>query len=336
MKKNCLLVLVVWLLAGAANAWLLRESSAASEWWVPVGLGFGTAVIYANLTSLCLAFKQWRASSRSPNEWSDGQLVGVSGRIQPLRTPLEGPFSGKRIVLAEYEVKRSTTGDEGGAAIPFMGFVMTPCSVSTTRGPVRIVGFPLLVNFPSTKLDLTKAIPRAARFLRSCQFKEKPKNPLTVLKEISMVLSDEDGEVAAHFSDSKYAASILTPSDSVEFDEVETTEDESASIPEPVRASVEEIADKLSAQFSLDEKSIESGAEVAVFGTYLQAKKAIDVGSGMSNLSHQIQLGSIGALVAKNFRSALLALLFWGALTGYGYYQVWGEAGLLTKLQALL
>jgi hypothetical protein len=153
-----------------------------------------------------------------------------------------------------------------------------------------------------------------------------------------MVLSDEDGDVAAHFSDSKYATSILAPSDSIEFEETEAdqSEDENNAPPEPVRASVEEIAEKLSARFSLDEKSIESGAEVAVFGTYNQAKKAIDIGSGISNLSHQIQLGSIGSLVAKNFRSALLALIFWGALTGYGYYQVWGEAGLLTKLQALL
>jgi len=347
MKKGCLLALIVWIVSGLGNAWLLREFSFASAWWIPVALGFGTALIAANFSSLILALKQQRASGAAPSDWKDGQLVAVGGRIQALRSPLEAPFSGKRVVISEYEVRRRTAEGQSNM-ISLMGFLMTSCSISTARGPVRIIGFPLMTKIKEVPLKGDAIFERAARFLLACTFKVKPKNPLALLKELSGVLADDDGEVQAHFSEAGATGTGMLlkesdPTDDDDFEEEKDSEPNSATdlppasvsdtIPPPASSdSVLDIARRIAAEYILVERSIDSGAEVVVFGTYRLTKRAIDVGSGITNLSHQIQIGSLSSVTRKNISSALLALVVWGGATLYGYYYVWSEAEILTSL----
>ncbi|RIL10405.1 MAG: hypothetical protein DCC75_04405, partial [Proteobacteria bacterium] len=66
--------------------------------------------------------------------------------------------------------------------------------------------------------------------------------------------------------------------------------------------------------YTLKEVIIENGATVTVFGTYHPAKSAVDIGSALKNLRHQIHLGPIEKVLGAQLRNSILGIIFWGAV----------------------
>src|SRR5205085_7081560 len=71
-----------------------------------------------------------------------GRLEAASGPIRPLGASLEAPFTGRRCIAYEYDVK---PGGEG--ASDYAGVAMVPSVIDSTRGPARLLGWPMLDQF---------------------------------------------------------------------------------------------------------------------------------------------------------------------------------------------
>ena len=267
-------------------------------------LALGLTLTIANIQGIIQAIRRSNASKRLPRDWKDGQLVGVCGRIQALRDSVKAPFSGKDAVLVEYDIKYvvRTNKNSSHSVNDISGWLMTPCNVSTQRGQVRLLGFPLLSNMISSQPASGESYKKAAEFIASTEFKEMPGNPISAIREFVKVLKDDDGDVIVNYKkpgalDSKDPEEILK--------ELEV------------------------GSYILEEKVVPQGAEVTVFGTYNKLKQALDIGSGFSNLDHTLELDKIENVVRRNYTHSILGSLFFGGITAAGHYYVAYSLGLL-------
>lgn len=130
----------------------------------------------------------------------DGQLVVAAGPIRPLGLPLTSPFWGKPCVAYEYEVfgrrRRRTEADQYDLA----GFAMAASAIDTNHGGVRLLGFPILDQFPQSRAHGPEARTRAGQYVASASF--EPMQGLGKLKMFSAfdeALADADGIVRKDF-----------------------------------------------------------------------------------------------------------------------------------------
>lgn len=290
MKKGCLLLLFVWVAVAAGYYYLFQGTEYAHAWWGPVLFGLGAAMIVGNIHGIILALQQKSAANRPITQWKDGQFVVISGRIAPTRTPINAPFSGIPSCIVEYTLKY---GDNPGG--DYMGFLMTPSTITSTQGAVKIVGFPMLAEISSSTYIDDTACKRAGEYFAQCTFKEKSSNPITLISQLNEVLSDDDGIVKVDFADKK--ASI----------HIDPMEDGSTA--------AEGIANRLmDSGYSLEETIIEVGAEVTACGTYRQSKQAVDIGSGLKNISHSLKIGSAAQTTGGLLKQSVITLIIISAI----------------------
>ncbi len=325
LKTGCLFLLFLWAALSGAYFYLLQGTELEMQYWLPVVLALSVVIAIANFQGILLAISQKRASKKSPHEWRDGELIGISGQVKALRAPVIAPFSGKPCVILEYEISRTTgTGKNRTNSIDFTGMLMAPCAVHTSRGPVRLVGFPLIPQTSHERIENPADLGRAGKYLATTQFKERTKNPLALLKELNEILADDDGDLKADFRNPGAFPTELE-------DDYDDDLDESA---KPPIASVAERPDELNARanlisarlsdesYTLTETLIPNGAELTVFGTYLAGRKVINIGSGLKNLKHQIHLGAIDSVLAKQFRRAIVWTLLFGTASLAAHWYV--------------
>ena len=139
----------------------------------------------------------------------DGQLAVVAGPIRPQGAPLTSPFWGKPCVAYEYEVferrQRRTQADQYDLA----GFAMAACAIETSHGGVRLLGFPILDQFPQSRAHGPEGRTRAERYIASASF--EPMQGLGKLKMFSSfddALADADGIVRKDFRLSNDAVAL--------------------------------------------------------------------------------------------------------------------------------
>lgn len=304
MKMGCLAVLLTMAGAFAAYHQIIAGTSLEDKWWIAALLALAAGMIVGNFHGLLLALRQKRASGKQRSEWQDGDLVVVSGRMQSLRSPMVSPFSATPCVIVEYDIK--TAGEDGPGVAEYNGFMMSSCSVLSTQGSVNVVGFPLLAKVPPHACVEDSDYQRAAEFLKKTTFKDKPSNPLTLLKQLNEVLAKNDGEIQAHFADSK--SLVDTRFDATEI-----------------------AAELINRGMNLEETLIQNGAEVTISGTYRANRQAIEIGGGLSNLSNTLELGTASSVTGKNIRQCLIWLIVVGGAFGAGNYFLFKELGLLSK-----
>jgi hypothetical protein len=104
-----------------------------------------------------------RASRKAP--LTDGSLVVVAGHIRPLGAPLTSPFSGRPCVAYEYEVVQRLPvrkGQTSSQGTDLAGFAMAVSAIDTPDASVRLLGFPLLDEFPQSRDSGPDVVARAA------------------------------------------------------------------------------------------------------------------------------------------------------------------------------
>ena len=343
MKKGCLFLLAVLVAASAGYYYLFQGTELSDNWWAPIGLGVGAAIVVANFLGIVAAIRQRQLSKRSPSEWRDGDKIVVSGRLQPQRGSITAPFSGKSATIVHYEVSRMVkSGDSSNSQTDFSGYLMTPCTVQTKRGALRLVGFPLLAQVSAEVCTNDDAYLRAANYLQTCQFQEQSANPLKALAALNEVLADDDGDLRIDFRASR--ASLpefsLDQAAATEGAESETLEDEDdreereadqarfgAAANEVIsginQASIDPRDQQLAAAlasrgYSLKETVVPSGAEVTLTGLYVSGKNQINIGSGIKYPSHGVQLGNLTSVLGRNLRRAFIGFVFWTGAFGAG------------------
>jgi hypothetical protein len=328
MKKSCLLFIAILAASFYGYMQLLKSTPLDHKIWIPALLSIGLAALVANVLAIFMALRQKSGASKPRSDWRDGELVGISGMIQAQRSPIVAPFSGANCAIVEYSIKKRVFTDDGSGGSEleiYNGFLMAPCIVQGMLGSVSLVGFPLTVNIPQETFGDDQAYRRAANYLATASVVEKSSNPMTAIKQLNQVLADDDGQLRADFCNAGETAHI-TEKD-LPLNAPAQTESQELNEQPPTPA--DEIFNNLrNASNILSERALKNGTEVTVFGTYRAQKQALDIGSGLTNLSHTIQLGSLSANTSKNIRKAVIASIVWALIVGAGNYFVLKSIGI--------
>ena len=203
VRRGCALILIFFVaLFSAYLAFFTRYF----EW--PgnlIAAGFGALFGGLGLSSIANVGWTWRdmrafarAARREPP--ADGQLVAAAGSIRPLGAPLTSPLGGETCVAYEYEVlSREKAGQGKNASRPcdIAGFAMTAASIDTPHGGVRLLGFPLLDEFPQERRDSPGL---AKQYFASTTFEAaQGLGALKLFSEFDDALADADGIVRKDF-----------------------------------------------------------------------------------------------------------------------------------------
>ena len=154
--------------------------------------------------NLFWTMRDLRALSRAARREApaDGRLVAAAGPIRPLGMPLTSPLGAVPCVAFEYEVlseERVRRGRSSSRPCDVAGFAMAAAAIDTTHGGIRLLGFPILDQFPPERRT-GAAIARAAQYTASAQFEAaQGLRALKLVAEFDDALADEDGIVRKDF-----------------------------------------------------------------------------------------------------------------------------------------
>jgi len=204
LRRGCTLILGLFLLIFAIYLWFFTRYF---EWpgnLIAAGLGalFGSMGLGA-IGHLLWAWRDTaafaRAAHRDPPQ--AGRLVVAAGPIQPLGAPIAAPFSGQPCVAYEYEVVSNQVQRESGSRpCDIAGFGMAACAIGTAHGGVRLLGFPLLDEFPKTRADGAAAIARARDYEATTPFEAmEGLGAVKMFSAFDDALADDDGIVRKDF-----------------------------------------------------------------------------------------------------------------------------------------
>ena len=201
VRRGCILSVIVWL-ALAAGYFLFFNRY--FEWPGNVlaaflGSLFG-AVMLGAVGQIAWGWRDRRAFARAARRErpEGGQLAIVSGPIRPLGEPLTSPFSGQPCIAYEYEiVDRKRVGKRQRAdEHEVVGFAMAACAIDTPDGSMRLLGFPLLDEFPKRESTDRAARGRAESYLASTSFEDMHGiAKLNLVAALDDALADADGVV---------------------------------------------------------------------------------------------------------------------------------------------
>ena len=141
-----------------------------------------------------------RAARREP--LADGTLVVVAGHIRPLGAPLTSPFSGRPCVAYEYEVVQRGPARKGQSSqsTDIAGFAMAASAIDTPDASVRLLGFPILDQFPQSRDSGPDVAARARQYAASAPFETmRGVGALQMFASFDDALADADGAVRKDF-----------------------------------------------------------------------------------------------------------------------------------------
>jgi hypothetical protein len=142
-----------------------------------------------------------RAASKQP--LADGALVVVAGHIRPLGAPLTSPFGGRPCVAYEYEVIQRLPARKGHASsqkTDIAGFAMAASAIDTSDASVRLLGFPILDQFPQSTDSGPGVAARARQYAAAAPFETmRGLGAIQMFTSFDGALADADGAVRKDF-----------------------------------------------------------------------------------------------------------------------------------------
>ena len=206
LRRGCTLILA---LVGGLFALYFWFFTRYFEWpgnLLAAGLGsiFG-AVGLGGVGHLFWASRDTAAFRRAARHAAldGGRLTVVAGPIRPLGAPLTSPFSGRPCVAYEYEVEQPLPARRGHAdstQTELAGFALAACVVETPQGGVRLLGFPMLDEFPQTRTAGREQAARARAYAASAPFERmQGVAALRMFSAFDDALADADGVVRKDF-----------------------------------------------------------------------------------------------------------------------------------------
>jgi hypothetical protein len=202
LRRGCALILV---LVGALFALYFTFFTRYFEWpgnLFAAGLGsIFAAVGLGGLGNLFWARRDTAAFRRAARNlpFEDGKLAVVAGPIRPLGAPLTSPFSGRPCAAYEYEVEQRLPARRGHAdskKTDIAGFALAASVIETPQGGVRLLGFPMLDEFPQTRTSGREVAARARQYVASTSFE---RGALKMFSAFDDALEDADGVVRKDF-----------------------------------------------------------------------------------------------------------------------------------------
>ncbi|MFO1519619.1 MAG: hypothetical protein U1F57_08180 [bacterium] len=320
MKKSCLLFILFLIALTVAYSLFLRRFIPSDGVWF---LGF-----FGSLSLLLLAgalrtswdtFKKVGAIRDALNgrPFEEGKIIAAVGSIRADGDPLLSPIQQKPCVAYETELyhrsSRPSSESSQAHSYVYVGVGMTPCRIATMQGEVRLLGFPLLEEFPQKKLHNFSFRQNLLAYLKTA-----PLQPMQGVKKLQLftkmenVMTDEDGALRQDWQ--------LGP-----IPELETPEGEKGSVSQarPIREEAEEEeiegeetdeeeAEALEGPFQgyqLGERTVAPEDSVVAFGIY----SASDLGirgrfqfGGRPNELYPGTASSISKKIRGNARATLI------------------------------
>ncbi|HEX2457976.1 MAG TPA: ankyrin repeat domain-containing protein [Vicinamibacterales bacterium] len=293
LRRGCTLIVVLFGALFAAYWWFFTRYF---EW--PGNLfaaGFGALFGGLGLSAIGNLFWAWRdtaafrrAARRSPP--TDGRLIVAAGPIRPLGGPLTSPFGGEPCVAYEYEVlsdRPTGAGRTSSRPCDIAGFALAASAIDTPHGSVRLLGFPMLDQFPKTHGSGAEKARRARQYVASTTFEQmQGLGALKMFSEFDDALADDDGIVRKDF-----------------------------------RLKDEEIPFE---QRTLTERVVQVGQEVCALGRYDAEKRALVPGGATLNRLWPGTADKVRREIVSTARSqATLGLAFFAvshAMLGLAFY----------------
>ncbi len=206
LRRGCTLLV---LLFGALFALYFWFFTRYFEWpgnLFAAGLGslFG-AMGLSSIGNLLWAWRDTAAFRRAARKapLTNGSLVVVAGHIRPLGAPLTSPFSGRPCVAYEYEVVQwlpQRKGQTSSQSTDIAGFAMAASAIDTPDASVRLLGFPLLDEFPQSRDTGPDVAARARQYAGSAPFEAmRGLGALKMFASFDDALADADGAVRKDF-----------------------------------------------------------------------------------------------------------------------------------------
>ena len=205
IRRGCTIVLVVWGALFALYWWFLTGTF---EWpgnLIAAGLGslFG-AIGIGGISSLYYLRRDRAAFRRAERRETpaDGDVAVVAGRIRPLGAPLTSPLGGRPCVAYDYEVVVTFKHQKGQdtTQADLAGIALAPCVIEASNTAVRLIGFPLLDEFPRQSYQGHAALTRVRSYAASTRFDEmRGLAKVRLMTELEDAIADADGAVRKDF-----------------------------------------------------------------------------------------------------------------------------------------
>lgn len=200
MKKGCLLwLLQLAVLTGLYYLALRGRISPGDEWLGALGGGVALFLVIAAFR-VAWSARQGRAllgSADTGAPFEDGQRIAAVGPILALSSPVPAPLSGDPCVFCAWRISHKNPSHMGKSrpqdVNDFSGFIMTSCVVQAPTGNVRILGFPVLEDFPEEVRRGDAAFARAEAYLSSTSFEKV--GATNVFSQVKDLLVEEDGHL---------------------------------------------------------------------------------------------------------------------------------------------
>jgi hypothetical protein len=188
---SCGLTIAVWLLLVGAYGYVAYNKIHELAPSLVVGVLGGTfaGMLVSSFIGLFTGNHDRQALKRAAamEPMRDGRLEAASGPIRPTDKALATPFSGQSCVAFEYDIKQTAQGQSD-----YAGYAMAPSVVQTLRGPVRVLGWAMLDQFPHTPGNLIDRA-RGAQYLSSATFESM--SAMGVISVFKDLLADDDGSI---------------------------------------------------------------------------------------------------------------------------------------------
>jgi len=208
MKKTCLLFVLGLCIVTVAYFLLIRRYIPEIHPLPSVGLavlgGASALALFGAISNLIqgLSDKIVLARAAKSSPLSDGKRAAAIGRIDSsgLAT-ITAPFSGRDCLAYEYEVYELIVMRSGRSPsttskkLHCSGFGLIPSRIRTNQGEIRILGFPLIDEFPKDFTESPEDRARAEAFIAQTKFHNIKKNFGSIFSEFDDLFRDADGAV---------------------------------------------------------------------------------------------------------------------------------------------
>ena len=206
VRRGCTLLVLLFGALFALYFWFFTRHFDWPGNLLAAGLGslFG-AMGLSSIGNLLWAWRDTAAFRRAARKapLTNGSLVVVAGHIRPLGAPLTSPFSGRPCVAYEYEVVQqlpSRKGQTSSQSTDIAGFAMAASAIDTPDASVRLLGFPLLDEFPQSRDSGPDVAARARQYAGSAPFEAmRGLGALKMFASFDDALADADGAVRKDF-----------------------------------------------------------------------------------------------------------------------------------------
>lgn len=174
--RSCLLWTICWAAASAGFYSYLQQLGVLVPqlYWAAAGAGLCVVFVGGYVLGIVQSAREraMLTGAVTGTPFEDGKWVAVSGTIRAA-SPLRSPLTGTPCVAYTYDIQeRRKTKDGWEHSSIFSGKALTPGTIASRQGSVRLLAVPLF-EVPKESVPQEIAMPNAERYIASTTFQSR-------------------------------------------------------------------------------------------------------------------------------------------------------------------